>query len=62
MSNSIFKFNAKKLFLALESSGHYHENLVASLSLSGAEVGDVHRFAYAGHLFSWNSTKKVSVW
>ena len=27
--------HAKKLFLALESTGHYHENLVASLSLSG---------------------------
>lgn len=29
---------AKKLFLALESTGHYHENLVASLSLSGYDI------------------------
>ena len=30
--------HAKKLFLALESTGHYHENLVASLSLSGYDI------------------------
>jgi transposase len=30
--------HAKKLFLALESTGHYHENLVASLSASGYDI------------------------
>ena len=29
---------AKKLFLALESTGHYHENLVASLAASGYDI------------------------
>ena len=29
---------AKKLFLGLESTGHYHENLVASLGSSGYDV------------------------
>ncbi len=29
---------AKKLFLGLESTGHYHENLVASLTASGYDV------------------------
>ena len=29
---------AKKLFLALESTGHYHENLVASLVASGYDI------------------------
>ena len=29
---------AKKLFLGLESTGHYHENLVASLGASGYDV------------------------
>jgi len=29
---------AKKLFLGLESTGHYHENLVASLAASGYDV------------------------
>lgn len=29
---------AKKLFLALESTGHYHENLVASLIASGYDI------------------------
>jgi transposase len=29
---------AKKLFLGLESTGHYHENLVASLRASGYDV------------------------
>jgi transposase len=29
---------AKKLFLALESTGHYHENLVASLVDSGYDI------------------------
>jgi len=30
--------NAKKIFLALESTGHYHENLVASLIASGYDI------------------------
>jgi len=30
--------HAKKLFLALESTGHYHENLVASLVDSGYDI------------------------
>ncbi len=29
---------ARKLFLGLESTGHYHENLVASLTASGYDV------------------------
>ena len=29
---------AEKLFLALESTGHYHENLVASLAASGYDI------------------------
>jgi hypothetical protein len=30
--------HAKKIFLALESTGHYHENLVDSLVVSGYDV------------------------
>mgnify|MGYP001091979815 CR=1 FL=1 len=30
--------HAKKIFLALESTGHYHENLVASLIASGYDI------------------------
>lgn len=30
--------HAKKLFIALESTGHYHENLVASLANSGYDI------------------------
>jgi transposase len=32
------KTHAKKIFLALESTGHYHENLVASLVTSGYDI------------------------
>ena len=32
------KTQAKKLFLGLESTGHYHENLVASLAATGYDI------------------------
>ena len=52
---------ASKLFLGLESTGHYHENLVASLTASGydVQVGPLHK--NLGNLCKYNSKQTFKV-